>query len=256
MIEIVPIKAFSDNYIWCLRRDRHACLVDPGQAEPALDYLQQESLTLTDILITHHHHDHTGGLKRLTGVFPDARVVGPHNPAVEPVHLRVAQGDAVGLTGLTAKFEVLEVPGHTLDHIAFYSLELGLFCGDTLFSAGCGRLFEGTPAQMLNSLNKLKALPDDTPVYCAHEYTRANLQFASQVEPANADLQQYSHWVASQREHDRPTLPSSLELEKAVNPFLRTHVDTVIRQAETHQGQALAGEEQVFAAIRGWKDRF
>ena len=255
-MKLIPIPAFDDNYIWMLHDGRRALVVDPGDAGPVLAALQQGGLALEAILVTHHHGDHTGGvdtLRRLTG----AQVYGPERERMPEPLQRLDDGAVIHPLGL--RFEVLLVPGHTAGHIAYVGQIPGedpvLFCGDTLFSAGCGRLFEGTPAQMLSSLTRLAALPEATRVCCAHEYTLGSLRFARAVEPDNAALRSYSAQAQRLRDQHLPTLPSSIGLEKAVNPFLRTHVPGV-----AHAVQQMAPNAHdpvsVFAALRSWKDQF
>ena len=230
--------------------------MDPGDAQPVLDALQQHGLQLDAILVTHHHADHVGGvntLREATG----ARVWGPALERIpEPLH-RLEQGDKVVELGL--EFNVMDVPGHTSGHIAYFCQSMDgsplLFCGDTLFSGGCGRLFEGTPAQMLASLDSLAALPGNTRVCCTHEYTLSNLKFARAVEPGNAELTQYSSWCEKQRANGQPTLPSSITKELLINPFLRTRQSTVVAQAVARQANG-QDEVAVFAAIRQWKNEF
>jgi hydroxyacylglutathione hydrolase len=256
MIEVLPVSAFKDNYIWCLVEENRCTVVDPGDAAPVMDFLDQRSLTLTDILITHHHWDHTDGLDGLLEKYPDINVFGPVSDNIRQITDPLQEGDICRPQGLTESFEVLEVPGHTLDHIAFYNRQIGLFCGDTLFSAGCGRLFEGTAQQMYESLQKLVQLPDDTAVYCAHEYTLANLAFAAAVEPDNSARQQHQQWAQQQRQLHRPTLPGNIGLEKRINPFLRAQLDDIARNVAQHSGKKLNNAQQVFAEIRRWKDNF
>lgn len=254
-LTIHPIPAFTDNYIWCLHDGTNAVVVDPGDAQPVLAYLNAHSLTLAAILITHHHHDHTGGIARLVSANPQVPVIGPRGNHIRGITKSVAQGDTVHLPVLSLTFSVIETPGHTLDHIAFYG-HGALFCGDTLFAAGCGRLFEGSPEQMLHSLNKLKRLPEDTHVYCAHEYTQANVAFAREVDPDNPQLQAYSDWADTQREQALPTLPSSMKTQLDVNPFLRSHRDDIQASLARHWGQAPTNDIAAFAAVRRWKDEF
>lgn len=260
MTDIKAISAFNDNYIWaiCHPANGRCAVVDPGDGAPVLDFLARESLQLEAILVTHHHGDHTGGINRLLGaapLSPDFAVIGPCNPAIGQVTRRVADGDRFTLAGLALTFDVLAVPGHTLDHLAFHAPGL-LFCGDTLFSGGCGRLFEGTPAQLHRSLTTLANLDPRTAVYCAHEYTLANLAFARAVEPDNADLRRYLLWCQQQRQHQRPTLPSSIERELQINPFLRTQTPSV-RQAIIEQfGQVPGDDSQALGMLRQWKDGF
>jgi hydroxyacylglutathione hydrolase len=257
MLTIEPIPAFNDNYIWLLydTQSREAAVVDPGDAAPVLQTLQDMQLKLTGILITHHHFDHVGGVAELVTACNPV-IYGPHNPAIAGISQRLRAGDRIEVLGQS--FEVLEVPGHTLDHIAYYhggDMPL-LFCGDTLFAGGCGRLFEGTPAMMHQSLQKLAALPPATRVYCAHEYTLANLAFARAVEPDNVELLRRVADAEATRARDEPTVPSDLGLELATNPFLRCSREDLIASLQA-QGK-LAGKSpvDVFATVRGWKDQF
>lgn len=257
-MNLLPLPAFSDNYIWLLHDGKQALVVDPGDASPVQAALQAHGLQLQAILVTHHHADHVGGvdqLRQATG----ATVYGPvYEKLPEPV-LRV--DGTVRMTLLGLDWQVLEVPGHTAGHIAWYCPDAAgapvLFCGDTLFSGGCGRLFEGTPEQMHTSLQCLAALPHNTRVACAHEYTLSNLKFACAVEPNNAALLQYRAQCEMLRQQQRPTLPSTLARELAINPFLRCHVTQVARSA---QNFAPATDPQqpasVFAALREWKNVF
>jgi hydroxyacylglutathione hydrolase len=251
-----PLPAFTDNYIWALADGPDAWVVDPGDAAPVLAWLQAQGLTLRGILLTHHHADHTGGVDALRSA-SGAAVFGPAFETLpEPVQ-RVSQGDAVAVLGL--RFQVLDVPGHTAGHIAYYAPDFEgaplLFCGDTLFSGGCGRLFEGTPAQMLASLDALAALPGPTRVCCTHEYTLSNLRFAQAVEPRNPDLDAYRQWCEARRLEGLPTLPSTLALERNINPFLRSREPSVV-QAVQQQAPGASGTVGVFAALRQWKDTF
>ena len=254
-VNVVPLKAFNDNYIWCMTNGTNCTVVDPGEAKPVLNYCKLQGLNLTDILVTHHHYDHTNGLGELLCAFPQVNIYGPRNNSIEHITKQLSEGDDIHLPELDTRFTVMEVPGHTLDHIAFYG-QHGLFCGDTLFSAGCGRLFEGTPRQMHHSLSKLSLLPEQTPVYCTHEYTLANIKFAQQVEPNNVDLLNYKGWAESQRIELKPTLPSTIGEQIAINPFLRAHSPEVIANAQKYAGTTLVAEEEIFAVLRGWKDNF
>ncbi|GGW95282.1 hydroxyacylglutathione hydrolase [Alteromonas halophila] len=254
-IRIIAIPAFTDNYIWCMHNDSHAIVVDPGDAEPVLTFLRKQGLSLAAVLITHHHHDHTGGITRLVSANPSVPVIGPRGNHIRGITKSVAQGDTLRLPIFDMAFSIIETPGHTLDHIAFYGHGL-VFCGDTLFSCGCGRLFEGSPEQMAHSLNKLKRLPDDTLVYCTHEYTQANVTFSLAVDPENADLNNYADWVSAQREADKITLPSTIAKEKAVNPFLRCHTDNVQAAVAQYTGDSPADDTATFAGLRRWKDEF
>lgn len=257
MLTIEPIQAFNDNYIWLLYNpdSAEAFVVDPGDATPVLQVLQERELTLTGILITHHHFDHVGGLASLTDAF-DPVVFGPQNPAIAGITRRLEAGDHIEV--LQHDFEVLEVPGHTLDHIAYFHRGQSplVFCGDTLFAGGCGRMFEGTAPMMHQSLQSLAELPADTRVYCAHEYTLANLAFARAVEPENEALAKRIAEAEACRARGEPTVPSKLALELATNPFLRCAEPALLGSLRT-QGK-LAGESgpEVFATVRGWKDNF
>ncbi len=253
MLKIVPISALKDNYIWTLRDAKHAAVVDPGEAGPVLDYLAREQLTLVAILATHHHPDHVGGIdallkQRMVPVF------GPRKEPIPGMTHPVTEGDSVSIPELGASFSVLDIPGHTRAHVAYYGLD-SLFCGDTLFACGCGRLFEGTPEQMYASLQKLLALPDETKVYCGHEYTLANIQFARAVEPHNEALAAREADEQKLRAVGKPTLPSTVGREKATNPFLRCLEPAVIDSANKYLGSRLTDPVRVFAAIRDWKNR-
>ena len=253
MIEIVPIPAFEDNYIWLIRNGTSAAVVDPGDAAPVLDYLQLNQLRLVAVLLTHHHKDHTGGAAELQRRL-DPLVYGPRREAISCVTHPVGEGDLIDLSSLETSFQVLDVPGHTAGHIAYYGIN-SLFCGDALFACGCGRLFEGSAQQMHASLAKFSALPDDTKVYCAHEYTLENIRFAKMVEPGNAALIEREHREHIVLSQDRPTLPSTILLEKMTNPFLRCNEADVISAASRFAGRPLHEPVDVFAAIRQWRDQ-
>lgn len=263
MIQIDALPAFSDNYLWLLQdvTRRQCAVVDPGDAGPVLAWLEAHpGWSLTDILVTHHHADHVGGVARLkadTG----ARVLGPAGENIPARDVALEDGDRLEVLGLV--FDVLHVPGHTLGHIAYFcdSSDHGerqpvLFCGDTLFAAGCGRLFEGTPAQMYASLNRLAALPGQTRVYCTHEYTLSNLRFACAVEPENPEVRARFEQVRQWRDQGKISLPSSIDLERATNPFLRVSETSVKKIADERNGQEIRTPEEVFATIRRWKDQF
>ena len=253
-VSVVPVAAFKDNYVWTLRNASHAAVVDPGEARPVLDYLRRENLRLAAILATHHHPDHVGGIAELRRSF-DVPVYGPKNEPIATLTRPVAEGDEVRIPELGVTLSVLDIPGHTRAHIAYYGAG-ALFCGDTLFACGCGRLFEGTAEQMYASLSKHAALPDDTKVYCGHEYTLANIGFARAVEPDNSALDQREARDRKLRAEGKPTLPSRLGEEKATNPFLRCLEPAVIESANKYLGARVADPVRVFAAIREWKNRF
>ena len=284
MLTLIPIPAFTDNYLWLLHDGQRALVVDPGDAAPVLRTLAKFKLKLATILITHHHADHTGGVDELRNA-TGAKVYGPAAEKIPKPYTPLSEGDVVDVIGL--RFQVVDVPGHTSGHIAFYAgpsvftscdtgphegaglAEAGsslgpkldvdakplLFCGDTLFSGGCGRLFEGTPAQMLASLDKLAALPGNTVVCCTHEYTLSNLRFAVAADPFNAALVAYQAHCIELREQHQPTLPTSIAQELLINPFLRSREPALIASAQ-HFDPAANDDTSVFAAIRQWKNQF
>ena len=252
-----PVRAFADNYIWLIESPRvPACVavVDPGEAGPVIAELERSGASLAAILLTHHHPDHIGGVSELLARGP-VPVVGPDDERIPQRTRTVGDGDRCDLPDLGLSFDILQVPGHTLTHIAFWG-HGALFCGDTLFSAGCGRMFEGTPRQMNASLNRLRALPPETQMYCGHEYTAANLRFALTVDPANRAALDYSDRVARLRAAGNPSLPSRMSLEIQVNPFLRCDTAAVRAAAETHAGSPLLEPADVFGVLRTWKDQF
>ena len=255
-LHIEPIPAFDDNYIWLLWREGHAgcTVVDPGDDEPVREALAERGLRLESILITHKHGDHVGGIAALKAVWPQAVVYGPADESIRALERRLRGGERVVLEGPGVTFEVLDVPGHTEGHIAYLGDGV-LFCGDTLFACGCGRVFSGTFEQLAASLRALAALPPATRVYCAHEYTLDNIGFAKWVEPDNPDLAAREQQVRVLRERGEPSVPSTLAEELATNPFLRTGEPTVIAAAERWAGQTLDDPSAVFTALRTWKDK-
>ncbi|SCX88566.1 hydroxyacylglutathione hydrolase [Nitrosospira sp. Nsp13] len=258
---IVAIHAFTDNYIWVIRDHYHAAVVDPGDASPVLDYLKQEKLKLIAILNTHHHNDHVGGNAALLREFT-VPVFGPANESIPTVthplkecNGKESEEGIAYIPEFSLSLRVLDIPGHTAGHIAYYGANL-LFCGDTLFACGCGRLFEGTAPQMVNSLQKLADLPKETGVYCGHEYTLNNIRFARTVEPGNQALIERETVVEALRKQNIPTLPSSIAIERAINPFLRCNQPEIIRNASVYAGKPLSDPVSVFAALRDWKNHF
>lgn len=270
-MHIEALAAFRDNYIWLVRPeadDPRTLVVDPGDAAPVIDALERGGLELRGILVTHHHSDHVGGIDALlrwnAGRHPGGQVP-VWGPAAERIPGRTHAlhgGETFAPPGWTQRFAVIAVPGHTLGHLAYFVLSPGqdtppaLFCGDTLFSAGCGRLFEGSPAQMHQSLNKLSQLPENTTVNCAHEYTLSNLQFARAVDPSNLQVVAHQARCLALRAHGLPTLPSTIGLEKSINPFLRTAQPDVVQALERHRGHKPADAVQALAWLREWKNDF
>ena len=254
-IHIQALKALKDNYIWLITsyHSPEAWIVDPGEAAPVLKTLAVQHLQLTNILITHHHYDHTAGVPALLQQWPNCQVYASHLSPHDFVSERLHEGDKI--LGKNFELTVLDIPGHTLDHIAYYNSDL-VFTGDTLFSAGCGRIFEGTPQQMYQSLNKLQQLPDEIAIYCGHEYTLNNLLFAAHVEPDNPDIQNLIVSVKNLLNTHHPSLPSTLSLEKKVNPFLRCQQKTVVSSVEQYAGKSLLNAVAVFAELRQWKNQF
>jgi hydroxyacylglutathione hydrolase len=255
-LKVSPIPAFDDNYIWLLERDGYdgCAVVDPGDEQPVRQVLAERGLRLDAILITHKHGDHVGGVADLKADWPDAAVYGPANEPIGGIKVKLVAGDIVELDGLGVSFDVLDVPGHTEGHIAYYS-EGVLFCGDTLFAGGCGRVFSGTFEQLSDSLRSLSELPADTKVYCAHEYTTDNLGFAQWVEPENPDLLTRVQRVAELRAAGEPSVPSTLGEEMLTNPFMRTDQAPVVEAASRWAGHVLATPAEVFRAVRTWKDK-
>ena len=257
MFEISPIKAFSDNYMWTLVEGDQAIVVDPGEAKPIIEAFDKRNLNLNSIIITHHHFDHTGGVLELIDHF-NCEVYGPDGGHIKGVSSPLNDNEEFDLLG--KKFIALHTPAHTLDQLAYYSEEAYtnpiLFCGDTLFSAGCGRIFEGTALQMHDSLSRFAILPGNTKVYCGHEYTQSNLVFAAAVEPNNKFIQEKIKEVNKLRDQDKETLPSVIASELKINPFMRCKEATVVDAAIEYSGKELKEPYEVLGVIRDWKDNF
>jgi hydroxyacylglutathione hydrolase len=258
-LSVLTVPAFNDNYLWLIHDGVNAAVVDPGDAGPVRAALHAHGLALTCILLTHHHADHIGGVPSLLEEWR-VPVYGPRNDGIQVVTQALDEGDRVRVDGLDLELDVLEVPGHTLGHIAYVRRTPGahwLFCGDTLFAGGCGRLFEGTPQQMADSLAKLAALPDDTLVYCAHEYTVSNLKFAQAVEPDNQGLALRMRDASEKRGTRLPTVPSTIGLERGTNPFLRYTEPGIVKSlVEAGRLKEGAAPVEAFAALREWKNVF
>lgn len=255
MFEVIPIPAFRDNYIWLIHRNGHAAVVDPGDAAPVQAALQARSLQLGAILVTHHHDDHTGGIAELLQQYPHARVYAPHREKYAFPHTPVGEDDVVELPELGLALNVMETPGHTLGHVVYYGAN-SLFCGDTLFSCGCGRLFEGSCQQLYHSLQRLAELPPGTLVYCTHEYTLHNIRFAITLDPDNPALQQRQTDVERLIGQGRPSLPSSIGQELATNPFLRCDTAAIQSAASSKAHLQSPDPVSVFCAIRQLRNSF
>lgn len=269
MLRVTPLPAFQDNYIWAIHAPKknhlgqtQIIVVDPGDAKVVTKAITQKNWSLAAILITHHHYDHVGGLLELKNKY-NIPVYGPMNPSIDGIDYALAEDDLIEVDNTDISFRILDVPGHTLDHIAYVNETNkvhSLFCGDTLFSAGCGRMFEGSPDQFSSSLNKITDLPKETIIYCTHEYTASNLRFAAYVDPSNLDIQHYLEYVKEQRIKEKPTVPTTLELELKINPFLNCHKSLI--QSHIADLSNVAPEEllnnpvQTFAHMRQLKDNF
>ena len=254
MIEIIPVTALKDNYIWLLENkiNQSTVIVDPSEHDPVLEIIKTKGLIPAAILITHHHWDHVGGISGLIHEY-NIPVYTPKKEVVIGSTNPVSEGDSINFPELGLKIRVLDVPGHTSGAIAYYTEKM-IFTGDTLFTGGCGRLFEGTPAEMYHSLTKIKELPDDTHIYCGHEYTVSNLKFASIVEKNNKSIQKRLDMSEQMRRINQPAVPASIEVEKRTNPFLRCEEESVINAASERAGRKLDNPVEVFATIRSWKD--
>lgn len=261
VFNVYPVPAFQDNYLWVIHKDGFAAVVDPGDATPVLNYLKANDLELVAIICTHHHADHVGGVEQLLDVLHLRGKIPVYGPATERIPSRtqaLGEGDRIDVPFLDLSLDILDVPGHTAGHIAYFGHGM-LFCGDTLFACGCGRLFEGTAEQMTASLTKLKCLPPQTKVFCSHEYTMTNIRFAETVEPDNADLKLRKTFCAAKRHRNLPTVPSTIHLELATNPFLRWDQPAVQAAAATRLHRDIGANPApglVFGAIREWKNNF
>lgn len=256
MIQILNIPIFQDNYIWLIVNEntKRVIAVDPGDAKPLINYLKNNHMELDAIFITHHHWDHTGGISELLTKFP-VQVFGPKNEVIQNLSDPLSEPDEINISLFSEPIKILNIPGHTKHHIAYY-FSNKLFCGDTLFSAGCGRIFEGTPEEMYLSLQKIASLPEDTLIYCTHEYTLNNLRFAKLVEPDNQEITNKMVSVEKQLNQSEPSLPSKLQDEKKYNPFLRCHNATIIKSVGKYCGKKLNDPIEVFKYLREWKNNF
>lgn len=257
MLNVHPIPAFRDNYIWVIHNQAHAAVIDPGIASPVIEYLRSNKLQLSAILITHHHDDHTGGNSELLQSY-DVPVYGPRNESIATVSHPLREGDQVNLEAISLNLMVLDTPGHTRGHIAYYGSNPFnmVFCGDTLFACGCGRVFEGTVQQMYQSLQKLSQLPDDTLIFCTHEYTLGNIQFAKAADPENARLIEFEIAARELRNRNIPTIPTTLTLEKKINPFIRCEQQGIINSTQNYSGKSLSSPIEIFTELREWKNNF
>ena len=254
-IAVTPLPFARDNYLWLIDDGHHAVLVDPGEAAPALAALRKAALTPVAILLTHHHADHTAGVGEIVARHPSTLVYGPRKENIAGVNRPVEDGDRIAIAAPWLDLQVLEVAAHTRGHVAYFGHGM-LFCGDALFSAGCGRLFEGSPTDLERALARLARLDDDTRVYCAHEYTLANLAFSRAVEPENAARDRYAARCEALRAQGEPTLPSTIAIERAINPFLRVGEAETIAILAAHDGVRPTGARACLAGLRAWKDVF
>lgn len=258
---VKAIKAFNDNYIWCIhsKTTQHVALVDPGDAGVCIKYIEENNLQLSTIFITHRHSDHVGGVDQLIKYCNDKNwsvtTYGPTKEAIKYSDVKVKNGDVINDETLGLNCDVIDIPGHTLGHVA-YLIEDNLFCGDTLFSGGCGRVFDGTSEQLFHSLNTLLALPEKTRVYCAHEYTMANLDFALTVDPTNEELINYYNYVSSLRDKNQSSIPSSICIEKKINPFLRCFDSNIKQSVEAFSSNNVTSDLNTFIQLRLWKNEF
>ncbi len=255
MPNVIAIPALQDNYIWLIAEGSDAIVVDPGEAAPVLKKCEEEKLTVSTVLITHHHADHTGGIKEVLDKFGDAKVYSPRNDKFKFNYEPVSEGRPIKIAKPSLSFDVYETPGHTLDHVSYYTPG-HLFCGDTIFACGCGKLLEGSPKQMFISLEKLSALPNSTLIYCGHEYTMDNIRFAMAADPNNNKIEMRERIEAGKRKNGEPTLPTSLELEKETNPFLRWNAHAIQSKAEKRLGKRPEHRYEILGALRKWKDKF
>ncbi|OON36459.1 hydroxyacylglutathione hydrolase [Izhakiella australiensis] len=251
-MHLIPVPALSDNYIWLLHDEAgNTLIVDPGEAEPVIDYLTQHQLVAQSILLTHHHHDHVGGVKALRQKYPEITVFGPVETANKGADNIVAEGDSVPFGD--REFRVIHTPGHTLGHISYFSNPY-LFCGDTMFSGGCGRLFEGTPKQMYQSFQTINQLPDETLICCAHEYTLSNMTFAKAIWPENQKIADYYDEIKAMRAENQITLPTTLQHERQINVFLMSQLVELKNKLKVKYTNSQP--EQIFAVLRAKKDHF
>lgn len=257
MLTVDPIPAFTDNYIWIIHNQTHAVIVDPGTASPVIEYLRSRKLQLIAILVTHHHADHTQGISDLLQSF-DVPVYGPRNENILHVSHPLQENDHIHLNELSLSLTVLDTPGHTKGHVAYYVRHPAdmVFCGDTLFSCGCGKMFEGTAQQFFHSLQRLSQLPDDTLVYCTHEYTLNNIRFAKEVDPGNPALLDFEKKAQELRNRKVPTIPTTIALEKKVNPFLRCNQSAIIQSVQNHFSRVVLDPVERFRLLREWKNNF